>query len=90
MGSEHGRDAGDVAPFAGAERIDHGASGDLLIFKGGGGRAYYHPDVYQVIDGKVKSVSVSYELGGPDRATMNFLNFRKEAPLILRRGAATF
>jgi hypothetical protein len=77
--------------FAGAERIDHGTSGDLLIFKGGGGgRAYYHPDIYQLIDGKVKSVRVSYKLNGPDRATMSFLNFKKEAPLILRRGAATF
>ena len=77
--------------FAGAERIDRGTlGGDLLIFKGGGGRAYYRPDIYQLIDGKVKSVRVSYELRGSDSATMTFLNFRKEAPLILRRGAATF
>src|SRR5215471_7371849 len=47
--------------FTGAERIDHGTFGDLLIFKSGG-RVHYHPDVYQVIDGKVKSVKVTYKL----------------------------
>jgi hypothetical protein len=76
--------------FTGAERIDYGTSGDLLVFKGGGGRAHYRPDIYQLIDGKVKSVRVSYKLNGPDRATMNFDKFKKEAPVILRRGAATF
>jgi len=75
--------------FAGAERIDYGSLGELLIFKARGGRAHYHPDVYQLIDGKVKSVSISYKLNGADRATINFGKFKKDAPVILRRGAAT-
>jgi len=75
--------------FAGAERIDHGSLGELLIYKAGGGRAHYRPDVYQLIDGKVKPVRISYKLNGADRATINFGKFNKDAPLILRMGAGT-
>jgi hypothetical protein len=74
--------------FAGAERIDYGLFGELSVFKADG-HVHYRPDVYQLIDGKVKRVRVSYKLNGTDRATMNFSKFRKDAPLIIHMGAVT-
>ena len=75
--------------FNGADRIEFGMAGELIVMKSNGGLVRYRPDVYQMIKGKLHPVTVSYRLAGKDRVTMNFEKFDKSKPVIVRRGAAT-
>jgi hypothetical protein len=74
--------------FAKAERIDYGSAGELDIFTANG-ELHYKPDVYQMVHGKLKPVSVIYKMNGKDRVTMKFGKFDKDVPLIVHHGAAT-
>jgi hypothetical protein len=74
--------------FAGAERIELGAPGELCVMRHGS-RQHYRPDAYQIINGKARHLTVSYTLSGGDRATINFGSFDNSAPILLRDGAAT-
>ena len=75
--------------FAGADRIDFGVAGELSIVRIGGGLAHYRPEAYQMIDGKVQAVVMSYKVEGKDRVTVKFGNHDNSAPVIVKRGAAT-
>jgi hypothetical protein len=75
--------------FANADRIDFGPAGELEIIKTNGSLVHYKPDVYQMVNGKLKPVSVIYKMNGRDRVTMKFGKFDTDSPLIVHRGAAT-
>ncbi len=74
--------------FAGAERFDLGAPGELCVIRHGS-RQHYRPDAYQIIDGKTRHLTVSYTLNGGDRVSIHFGNFDIGAPIFLRDGAST-
>ena len=85
--------ASEAAPiqlrFAGAERLEPGtASGELLVTRHGW-REHYRPEVYQIVNGKERRLTVSYTLSGDDRVTVNFGNYDNGAPIFLRGGATT-
>jgi hypothetical protein len=75
--------------FANAERVDFGLGGELDIIKTNGSLVRYKPDVYQMVNGKLKPVGVSYKMNGNDRVTMKFSKFNKDAPLIVHHASAT-
>ena len=85
--------ASETAPvqlhFTGAERVELVAPGELCVTRYGARQQHYRPDAYQIINGKVRHLRVSYKLNGGDRVTVNFGNFDASAPIILRDGAAT-
>jgi hypothetical protein len=74
--------------FAGAERVELVAPGELSVLRHGS-REHYRPDAYQIINGKARHLTVSYTLNGGDRVTVNFGNFDNSAPIFLRDGAST-
>jgi hypothetical protein len=74
--------------FAGAERLDPGGPGELLVIVHGS-RQHYRPEAYQIINGKMRSVALRYKLDGGDRVTLNFGDFDSSAPIYLRGGAST-
>jgi hypothetical protein len=84
--------ASEIAPvqlhFAGAERLQLGTPGELLVNRRGSLK-HYRPDAYQMIKGKARHLTVSYTLNGGDRVTVNFGNFDRSAPIFLRDGAST-
>lgn len=75
--------------FAGAERLELVAPGELCVVRHGVRQQHYRPDAYQIIDGKTRHLTVSYRVDGGDRVTVSFGNFDKSAPIFLRDGAAT-
>ena len=74
--------------FGGAERIDLGRPGELIVMRHGS-RQHYRPEAYQIIDGKWRPLTVGYTINGGDRVTVNFGNFDNSAPVFLRYGAVT-
>jgi hypothetical protein len=74
--------------FGGAERIEFGRPGELIVMRHGS-RQRYRPQAYQIIDGKWRPLAVGYTLNGGDRVTLNFGNFDSSAPVFLRYGAVT-
>jgi hypothetical protein len=84
--------ASETAPvqlhFGGAERIELGPPGELIVMRHGS-RQYYRPDAYQIVDGKWRPLTLGYTLDGADRVTVNFGNFDNSAPVFLRYGAVT-
>lgn len=84
--------ASETAPvqlhFAGAERLEIVAPGELSVMRHGS-RQRYRPDAYQIINGKARHLTVSYALNGGDRVTVDFGNFDRNAPIFLRDGAST-
>jgi hypothetical protein len=75
--------------FAGAERLEIVAPGELCVTRYGSRQQHYRPDAYQIINGKVRHLRVSYKLNGGDRVTVNFENVDNSAPIIVRDGALT-
>lgn len=84
--------AAETAPvqlhFAGAERIEVGRPGELLVMRHGL-RQHYRPEAYQIINGKWRPLSVGYRVEGADRVIVNFGNCDNSAPIFVRYGAAT-
>jgi hypothetical protein len=76
--------------FSGAERLHNEFHGGLTVFEAAGGRMYYRPDAYQLINGKRKPVEVSFHIDGKDLVTVQFGKTDKSAPIILERGAIMF
>ena len=74
--------------FAGAERLDLGTPGELFVTSRGS-RKHYRPEAYQIINGKVRSLMISYTLVGNDLVTLNFGSFDPAAPIFVRGGAST-
>ncbi len=74
--------------FGGAERIEFGRPGELIVMRHGSSQ-HYRPEAYQIIDGKWRPLAVRYTLNGGDRVSVNFGNFDKSAPVFLRYGAVT-
>ncbi len=85
--------ASETAPvqlhFAGAERLELVAPGELCVIRHGSRPQYYRPDAYQIINGKAHHLTVSYTFNGGDRVTVNFGNVDNSAPIFLRDGAST-
>jgi hypothetical protein len=85
--------ASETAPlqlhFAGAERLELSAPGELCVIRHGSLQQHYRPDAYQIINGRARHLTVSYTLNGGDRVTVNFGNFDNSAPIFLRDGAST-
>jgi hypothetical protein len=74
--------------FAGAERLELAAPGELSVIRHGS-RQRYRPDAYQIINGKARHLTINYKLNGADRVTVSFGNFDNSAPIFLRDGAST-
>jgi hypothetical protein len=74
--------------FAGAERLEPGTPGELVVTRHGS-LQHYRPDVYQIVNGKERRLTVSYSRSGTDQVTVNFGNFDNSAPIFLRGGAST-
>lgn len=74
--------------FGGAERIDFGRPGELIVIRHGS-REHYRPEAYQILDGKWRPLAVSYALKGGDRVNLTFGHFDNSAPVFLRYGAVT-
>jgi hypothetical protein len=74
--------------FTGAERLELGAPGELVVNRRGSLK-HYRPDAYQIVNGKARHLTISYKLNGADRVTVNFGNFDNSAPIFLRDGAST-
>jgi hypothetical protein len=74
--------------FAGAERLEFAAPGELCVIRHGS-RQRYRPDAYQIVNGKARHLTVSYTFNASDRVTVNFGNFDNSAPIFLRDGAST-
>ena len=74
--------------FADADRIQPGGPGELFITRANGNRVAYRPEAYQMINGKMKPVTVSFTKEGRGRVRLNFGKFDQNAPLILRRAAS--
>jgi hypothetical protein len=85
--------ASETAPvqlhFAGAERLELVAPGELSVIRHGSREQHYRPDAYQIINGKARHLTVSYKFLGGDLVAVNFGNFDKSAPIVLRDGAST-
>ena len=75
--------------FADADRIQFGGPGELFVTRANGNRVAYRPDAYQMINDKMKPVTVSFTKEGRGRVRLNFGKFDQNAPLILRRAAST-
>jgi len=74
--------------FAGAELIERGGPGELLVNRRGSLK-HYRPDAYQIVNGKTRHLTVRFTLDGADRVTVSFGNFDNSAPIFLRDGAST-
>jgi hypothetical protein len=74
--------------FAGAERLDAGAPGELFVTSHGS-RRHYQPGVYQIVNGKTRPLTVSFTVEGSDRVTVNFGKFDDSVPIFVRGGAST-
>ncbi len=74
--------------FGGAERIELGPPGELIVMRHES-RQYYRPEAYQIVDGKWRPLTLGYTLKGGDRVTVNFGNFDENSPVFLRYGAVT-
>ncbi len=85
--------ASETAPiqlhFAGAERLEVVAPGELRVTRYGIRAQLYRPDVYQIINGKARHLRVTYSFNGSDRVTVNFGSFDRSVPIFLRNGATT-
>jgi len=73
--------------FAGAQIITHESARGLMIVKAGGQLLHYRPEAYQLIDGEMKPVEVSFKIEGKDQVVVQFGKMDKNAPVILRQGA---
>ncbi len=76
--------------FAGAELITNDAPGALTVFKADGTRMNYHPNAFQVIGGKIRPVDARFRIDSKDQVTVEFGKLDKNAPVILKRGAAMY
>jgi hypothetical protein len=75
--------------FAGAERLELGAPGELCVIRHGSREQHYRPDAYQIVNGKARHLTVDYTINGGDRVTLRFGNVDSSAPIFLRDGAST-
>jgi hypothetical protein len=69
--------------FAGAERVSYVFSGTLEIMNSDGEVWRYRPQVYQVVNGRQKTVPVSFSFIGRDRVSLHVSRFDASAPLIV-------
>ena len=69
--------------FAGADRVTLSLSGSLEVVNSDGHIWHYRPDVYQIVNGKQKTVSVTFGVLGKDRVALHVSKFDPSAPLIV-------
>ena len=73
--------------FSGAQIITHESPGGLMIVKSGGRLLHYRPEAYQLINGEIKTVELSFRIEGMDQVVVQFGKTDKNAPVILKQGA---
>ncbi len=70
--------------FADAERIGYSGTGSLEIVSKDGHAWHYRPQVYQVVNGKRKTLTVTFSFIGHDRVGLKVLgNYDPSAPLVV-------
>jgi hypothetical protein len=69
--------------FAGAQRVSFSGTGALEIVNQDGHAWRYRPEVYQVVNGKRKLLSVGFSFMGPDRVALRLSKYDPSAPLIV-------
>ena len=69
--------------FAGARRVSFSGSGALEIVDMDGHAWRYRPDVYQVVNGKRKLLSVGFSFLGHDRVALHLDKYDPSVPLIV-------
>jgi hypothetical protein len=69
--------------FAGAQRVTYSRTGVLEIVNTDGHAWHYRPEVYQIVNGKRKLVSVAFGFVGRDRVTLRLTRYDPSEPLIV-------
>ena len=68
---EPGKDPSTVElHFAGAQKVTFGDVGTLVIVKADGSIWRYKPSVYQMVDGKRRTLAVGFHFVGKDRVSL--------------------
>jgi hypothetical protein len=76
--------------FSGADRLHREFPGGLTVYQANGETMHYRPDAYQMINGKLKAVDLSFHIEGRDQVTVKFGKIDKSAPVFLKRGGVMF
>ncbi len=69
--------------FAGAQRIFVSGTGELEIVNTDGHAWRYRPEVYQIVNGKRKGVTVGFSFLGRDRVALKVSRYDPSEPLIV-------
>ncbi len=69
--------------FAGAQRVSSSGAGALEIVNLDGHSWRYRPEVYQMVNGKRKAVSVGFRFLAPDRVALHLAKYDESEPLIV-------
>jgi hypothetical protein len=69
--------------FAGAERVSQNGKGGLDVFKADGSVWHYRPNVYQVVNGKRRSVLPNYHIVDRDRVELQMKNADPSAAVVV-------
>jgi hypothetical protein len=69
--------------FAGAQRVRYSGAGELEIVNTDGHAWHYRPEVYQIVNGKRKLLSVAFSFLGRDRVALRLDKYDRSVPLIV-------
>ena len=69
--------------FAGAQRVRYSGTGELEIVNTDGHMWRYHPEVYQIVNGKRRLITVGFSFVGRDRVTLRLTKYDAAEPLIV-------
>jgi hypothetical protein len=69
--------------FAGAQRVRYSGTGELEIVNKDGHAWRYHPEVYQIVNGKRRLITVGFSFVGRDRVTLQLTRYDAAEPLIV-------
>lgn len=69
--------------FAGAQRVTYSGTGMLEIVNADGHAWRYRPEVYQIVNGKRKLITVGFSFVGRDRVTLRLTRYDQSEPLIV-------
>jgi hypothetical protein len=73
--------------FSGAQIIAQEPHGGLTIVKARGQLLHYRPEAYQLINGEITPVEVTFRIEGTDHVVVQFGKIDKNVPVILKQGA---
>ena len=69
--------------FAGAQSVRYSGAGELEIVNTDGHAWRYHPEVYQIVNGKRKLLSVGFSFLGRDRVALHLNKYDPSVPLVV-------